>query len=73
MINHENFDISKFSKLKAFLKKQSTGYQAIKSKTLTPEEPSRFMPEAPDKEYLLLKVIQCRKKASIIIILCIFR
>jgi hypothetical protein len=49
-------DISKFLKLRAFLKKTSEGYTAKKSKVFTKDEFDKFLFEAPDKLYLGLKV-----------------
>lgn len=54
---HENVDISGFSKLRAFLKKQSVGYQPKQAKALTREDLVKFVKEAPDQQYLLAKVI----------------
>ncbi|KAJ3655336.1 hypothetical protein Zmor_014470 [Zophobas morio] len=54
---HENVDISGLSKLRAFVKKQSVGYQPKQAKTLTREDLVKFVKEAPDQQYLLAKVI----------------
>lgn len=54
---NENVDISRFSKLRAFLKNQSVGYQPKQARTLTREELVKFVKEAPDQQYLLAKVI----------------
>jgi tRNA 2-selenouridine synthase SelU len=51
-----NVDISKYSKLVAFLKRQNVGYQAKKSKTLTKEQIERFLTEGPDEMYLMANV-----------------
>lgn len=53
----KNIDISKFMKLRAFLKKKSVGYVPKKSKTLTRKQFEQFLSEAPDKTYLMHKVI----------------
>lgn len=53
----ENVDIKEFSKLRAYLKKKSKGYHPKKSAILTKEHINRFVEEAPDKEYLAMKVI----------------
>lgn len=50
-----NIDISKFNKLRAFLKKQSVGYTAKKSSVLSIENIDRFLNNAPS-DYLLQKV-----------------
>lgn len=52
----KNVDISKFSGVVAFLKKQSKGYRPKKSKIFTRQEVVRFMREAEDEKYLLMKV-----------------
>jgi hypothetical protein len=60
MINlNQGIDISKFAKLIAFLKKKNTGYRPKKSKCFTKEEMRKFLKEAPDDTYLLMKVT-CR-------------
>lgn len=53
-----NIDISKYSKLQAFLKRQSENYVPTKSKILTEEDFSKFLKSAPDNIYLLIKVKQ---------------
>ncbi|XP_050302263.1 uncharacterized protein LOC126740331 [Anthonomus grandis grandis] len=54
-IRHD-VDISEYSKLRAFLKQQAHAYKPKKSKILTKEEINKFIQEAPDKEYLMIKV-----------------
>ena len=51
-----NIDISKFSKLIAFLKKHNVGYQAKKSSIFTRNDVNKFLTEAPDDNYLMWKV-----------------
>lgn len=51
-----NIDISKFIKLRAFLKKKNIGYVPKKSKTLTREQFEKFLTEAPNDKYLMHKV-----------------
>lgn len=51
-----NVDISKYSKLLAFLKQKNHGYLAKKSKTLTKQQFEDFLRNAPDEKYLLHKV-----------------
>lgn len=51
-----NVDLSKYLKLRAFLKRRSDGYTAKKSKTLTSQEINVFIKEAPDNKFLLTKV-----------------
>lgn len=55
-IRHD-IDISKYMKLKALLKRKSEGYKPKKSKTLNSNQISHFLQNAPDKKYLLTKVL----------------
>lgn len=52
----ENIDI-KYPKLIAFLKRQAVGYRAQKSQTFTREDVHKFLLEASDNQYLLMKVM----------------
>nr|XP_023018391.1 uncharacterized protein LOC111507326 [Leptinotarsa decemlineata] len=52
----ENMDI-KYPKLIAFLKRQNQGYKPNKAKTFSREELNTFLLEAPDNNYLLMKVL----------------
>lgn len=54
---NENIDITRYSKLVPFLKKKSVGYRSKKSKVLTRDDVQRFLVEADDENYLLIKVI----------------
>ncbi|XP_023311961.1 uncharacterized protein LOC111692276 [Anoplophora glabripennis] len=49
-------DISKHYKLIAFLKRKGEGYQAKKSKVLTKTHIDKFLTEAEDEKYLMMKV-----------------
>lgn len=53
---HQNIDIISYEKLQAFLKRQSDGYSAKKSKVFTRENVEKFLTEAPDYEFLATKV-----------------
>jgi len=53
---NENVDISKYRKLQAYLKRKNDGYEAKKSNILTMDEVVRFLSEAPDDNFLLMKV-----------------
>lgn len=53
---HNNIDIAKYLKLKAFLKRQSDGYRPKKSKIFTSNDINKFIKEAPDEIYLATKV-----------------
>ncbi|KAK4887301.1 hypothetical protein RN001_003572 [Aquatica leii] len=52
-----NVDISKYCRLQAFLKKKRIGFASKKSKVSSPTEINKFLREAPDREYLLVKVV----------------
>lgn len=49
-------DISKFPTVIDFLKMNSKGYQAKKSMVLSKQDLDRFMVEADDNMYLMIKV-----------------
>lgn len=51
-----NLDLSQYYKLTSFLKKQNVGYRPKKSKIFDKNDISKFMKEAPDETYLLIKV-----------------
>lgn len=51
-----NLDLSQYFKLTLFLKKQNVGYRPKKAKIFDKIEVSKFMEEAPDQIYLLIKV-----------------
>lgn len=64
-IKHD-IDISRYTKLKAFLKRRSDSYIAKKSKVFTTENVQQFLKNAPDFQYLATKVsIKLRKKNNI--------
>ncbi|KAJ8914029.1 hypothetical protein NQ315_012053 [Exocentrus adspersus] len=50
-----NIDVSKFYKLSAFLKRKSEGYKPKKAKVLTLDQIDKFLLEAPDKDFLMIK------------------
>ncbi|KAJ3646452.1 hypothetical protein Zmor_024040 [Zophobas morio] len=52
----ENIEINKFSRVIAFLKRNSVGYEPTKSKVLTRQEIDTFLTNADDMKYLLIKV-----------------
>lgn len=56
LIIEDNVDISKFSKLIAFLKQKAVGHRPKKSLTFSKEDVARFIREAPDEDYLMMKV-----------------
>lgn len=49
-------EIGKYSKLKAFIKKQGEGYVPKKSRVLTNEQIEVFLDTAPDFKFLMMKV-----------------
>lgn len=51
-----NIDIENYKKVLAFLKRKNDSYEPKKSKTFTQENVTTFINNAPDKEYLLMKV-----------------
>lgn len=53
---YKNIDISKFTRLLAYLKRLSEGYEPRKSKILEIDHINRFILEADNKIYLALKV-----------------
>lgn len=53
----ENVDVTKYSKVVPFLKKQMIGYRARKSKVFTSADICKFLTTAPDDSYLLSKVL----------------
>lgn len=54
-INH-NVDIEEYSKLRGYLSRKTKGYQAKQSKMFSLEEINKFIAEAPDDSYLVVKV-----------------
>ncbi|KAJ8909726.1 hypothetical protein NQ315_014377 [Exocentrus adspersus] len=52
----DNVDISKFLKLKAFLKRKNDDYKPKKFKVFTREDMETFLKEADDRSFLLMKV-----------------
>ncbi len=54
-----NVDISRFAAVSAFLKRKSVGHVAKKSSMLTKAHFDRFIAEADDDEYLMMKVKDC--------------
>jgi integrase len=53
----ENVDVRKFPKIVPYLKNKSVGYRGKKSKVLTREDITKFLEEADDGTYLLMKVV----------------
>lgn len=53
---YDNTDMHSWSKLRNFIKQQNTGYKSVKSKLFTRTEIEKFINEAPDDQWLDLKV-----------------
>lgn len=54
---YEKVDISKFKTLFAIIKSKSKGYEPKKAKTFERKDVEKFMKDAPDEEFLLMKVV----------------
>lgn len=54
---NDNVDISKYAKLRAFLKNKNIGYRPKKSEVFTIEQIVKFLSEASDQTYLMKKVV----------------
>lgn len=52
----QNIDMTKYCRLRAFLKNKSDGYESKKSNVFTPDEINKFFVEAPNSRYLGMKV-----------------
>ena len=53
---YDNVDISNYPQLLGFLKKNNVGYISKKSSVFTTNDVSKFLSEAPDAKYLIMKV-----------------
>jgi hypothetical protein len=56
LLVRNEIDISKYQKLQAFLKRQGDNYKPKKSKVLSKDEIDKFITEALDDTYLMIKV-----------------
>lgn len=57
MLNlRENIEISNFFKLKTLLKKTNAKYKAKKSDVFSRDDINKFLIEAPDDKFLMMKV-----------------
>lgn len=56
VLNIRRVDISQYKQLAAFLSKNSKGFESKKSQTLQPDQVEQFLREAPDNQYLAIKV-----------------
>ncbi|KAK4879238.1 hypothetical protein RN001_007384 [Aquatica leii] len=57
IILYENIDISKYAKLISYLKRKTANHIPKKSKVLEEHDVATFIEQAPDEEFLLMKVI----------------
>lgn len=53
---HDGIDISKFATLIAFLRRKNVGHRPKKSSIFTKEDLTKFLKEAPDHDFLIIKV-----------------
>lgn len=73
MVNKEySVDIGVFKKLTAFLKRKSEGYQPKKAKILELDHIETFLKDAPDVEFLAVKVAPFSLKYLLLVILKLF-
>lgn len=54
---NNGIDIGSFNKLLCFLKKKNVGHRPKKSKVFSREDVNKFLNNAPDDKYLLMKVV----------------
>lgn len=52
----KDIDISRYFKLTSFLKNKSVGHEVKKAMVLSKENVIKFITEAPDEMYLMIKV-----------------
>ncbi|KAJ3665542.1 hypothetical protein Zmor_001033 [Zophobas morio] len=56
-IKHDKINIATYPKLIALLKRKADGFKSKKSKTLTSKNINDFLQNAPDTQYLFMKVV----------------
>jgi hypothetical protein len=54
---NKNLDISKFERLKMFIKRKNDGYQARKSQVFSRDAVVKFQLDAPNEMFLMKKVV----------------
>ncbi|CAH1378762.1 unnamed protein product, partial [Tenebrio molitor] len=54
---NKNLDISKFERLKMFIKRKNDGYQAKKSQVFSRDAVVKFLLDAPNEIFLMKKVV----------------
>lgn len=57
----DNIDIAKYNQISAFLKTKSSGYKPMKAKIFSEAEIKKFIVEAPDNDWLDVKVFSLHK------------
>ncbi|KAJ6642114.1 hypothetical protein Bhyg_07060 [Pseudolycoriella hygida] len=57
MIANHNIDISRYSRLLTFVKTKNVGFQSKQASVFTPEEIKKFLLEAPNSEFLVIKAV----------------
>lgn len=62
LLHRQHVDISSYSRLTMFLKKQAEGYEPERTRLFTSEEIQRFLQDAPDEVYLAIKVGKLKKR-----------
>ena len=53
---NQKIDIGTYAQVTAFLKRQGEGYEPVKARVFEEEEMKKFILEAPDNEWLVVKV-----------------
>lgn len=56
LLSEKNVNFKVFFKLSAFMKRQAAGYRCKKSKVFSKRQVFKFIEEAPDDRYLVMKV-----------------
>lgn len=57
LLSEKNINFKQFCKLSAFMKRQAVGYRCKKSNVFSKRQVFKFINEAPDDSYLVMKVI----------------
>lgn len=56
LLAEKDIDLKQFSKLTAYMKRQSVGYRPKKSKVFSKNDIFKFINDAPDNRFLVMKV-----------------
>lgn len=65
---HHNINIASYNQLLALIKRKGDGFKSKKSRILTRDQILNFLENAPDSEYLLMKVITIIKNYILLMI-----